>query len=213
MFTTRLRTHINLAAASLSVLLAATFIGDQVATLDRVSLMSAYVFLFLISVVLLLGPLRTVRTGRVMINQTLRRDIAIWCALMGLVHLLAGSMESMTPVYLDIFVHHAVDLPSPSTREALFLWSVIAGFVIGILLIVLLALSNNWSLTLIGQRWWKRLHRLSYFAFALTILHGVAFQVLESRFWGGYALLIVMTIIVIIAQVLGFRAVAGRANT
>jgi DMSO/TMAO reductase YedYZ heme-binding membrane subunit len=213
MFTTRLRTHIILAAASLLVLLAAAVIGEKAASLDRVSLISAYLFLFLISVVLLLGPLRTLRTGRVIINQTLRRDIAIWCAFMGLVHLLAGSLESMTPVYLDVFVNHAVNPPSASTREVLFFWSAIAGFIIGILLIVLLALSNNWSLTLIGQRWWKRLHRLSYFAFVLTILHGFGFQVLESRFWGGYALVIVIALVVCIAQVLGIRAVAERAGS
>lgn len=210
MFTTRLRTHTILAVVSISVLLAAAVIGEPAAAVDQVSLASAYLFLFLISVVLLLGPLRTLQTGRVMINQTLRRDIAIWCALMGLVHLLAGSVESMTPVYLDVFVNHAVNSPSASTREALFFWSAIAGFIIGLLLIVLLALSNNWSLKLIGQRWWKRLHRLSYIVFILTVLHGFAFQVLESRFWGGYALVVVMTLIVCIAQVLGIRAVAER---
>jgi len=210
MFTTRLRTHTILAVVSISVLLAAAVIGEPAAAVDQVSLASAYLFLFLISVVLLLGPLRTLQTGRVMINQTLRRDIAIWCALMGLVHLLAGSVESMTPVYLDVFVNHAVNPPSASTREGLFFWSAIAGFIIGLLLIVLLALSNNWSLKLIGQRWWKRLHRLSYIVFILTVLHGFAFQVLESRFWGGYALVVVMTLIVCIAQVLGIRAVAER---
>ena len=212
MFTTRLRTHIFLAAVSLSVLLAAAVMGEQSASLDRVSLTSAYLFLFLISVVLLLGPLRALRTGRLIINQTLRRDIAIWCALMGLMHLLAGSIESMTPVYLDTFVNHAVNSPSASMREGLFFWSAIVGFVIGILLIVLLALSNNWSLSLIGQRWWKRLHRLSYLAFILTILHGLGFQVLESRFWGGYVLLIALSFIVCIVQLLGVRAVTVRSG-
>lgn len=213
MFMTRLRTYIFLAAVSLSILLAAAVMGEQAATLDRVSLTSAYLFLLLISVVLLLGPLRTLRTGRVIINQTLRRDIAIWCALMGFVHLLAGSVESMTPVYMDVFIKHAVKPPSTSTREVLFLWSAIAGFVIGVLLLVLLALSNNWSLKVIGLRWWKRLHRLSYLAFVLTILHGISFQVLESRFWGGYVLVIALTLFVCIFQVLGIRAVKKAPTT
>jgi len=35
----------------------------------------------------------------------------------------------------------------------------------------------------LGSVWWKRLQRTSYLGFCLTLLHGLAFQVLESRTW------------------------------
>ncbi len=78
------------------------------------------------------------------------------------------------------------------------------------LLVVLLALSSNWSLGVIGQRWWKRLHKLSYIVFVLTLVHGFGFQVLESRSWVGYGLVIVMMIVVCVAQVRGISAVLGK---
>jgi DMSO/TMAO reductase YedYZ heme-binding membrane subunit len=131
---------------------------------------------------------------------------------MGLVHLVAGAAESMTPVYLHAFVTHAVNPPSATIREAFFFWSAIVGFIIGLLLLVLLALSNNWSMTLIGQRWWKRLHRLSYIVFTLTILHGLGFQVLESRWWVGYGLVGALALAVYIAQIRGIQAIARRRS-
>lgn len=212
MLGSRLRLHILLAVVNLSILVAAWGIGERGAAIDRLSLVSAYLFLLLISFVLLVGPLRAVRTGRTTINHTLRRDVAIWSALTGLVHLAAGAAESMTPGYLEVFVTHAVNSPSVTTREAFFFWSVIIGFVIGVLLVVLLALSNNWSMTLIGQRWWKRLHRMSYFVFGLTILHGLGFQVLESRWWVGYGLMAAITIVICVAQARGIRVIMKRSS-
>jgi len=206
----RLRRHIFLAASSLAILITAWFAGAGSAALDRVSTVSAYLFLLSISLVLLIGPWRAMRTGRATTNDTLRRDVAIWSAINGLVHLIAGAMQSMTPGYLNLFITHAVNPPPAATRELLFLWSTVAGFVIGALLLILLALSSNRSLTKIGQRWWKRLHRLSYLVFLLTILHGFGFQILESRFWAGYAVVIVISLAVCIAQSLGFRAVSRQ---
>lgn len=210
LFDSRLRAHFLLAVACLVVLVAAWGVGESDGALDRVSLVSAYLFLALISVVLLIGPLRAVQTGRTLGNHMVRRDVAIWAAFTGLVHLVAGVAQSMTPQYLEVFVTHAAVPPSAAMREAYFFWSAIVGFVVGILLVILLLLSNNWSLTLIGQRWWKRLHRLSYIVFALTFVHGLGFQILESRSWIGYVLVVTIMLVVCIAQVRGIRAVLGR---
>ena len=128
-FRSRLRTHVVLAATSLLILFVTVLVGNfnPTTVVDRISLVSAYVFLLLISVVLLIGPLRAMRTGRVTINHTVRRDLAIWSAFLGLVHLLAGTVQSMTPVYVSEFVTRAVNLPSVATRESFFLWSTIVG--------------------------------------------------------------------------------------
>jgi len=76
----RLRLHILLAFVNLSILATVWVVVDPAEALDRLSLVSAYLFLLLISFVLLVGPVRAVRTGRVTINHTLRRDVAIWSA-------------------------------------------------------------------------------------------------------------------------------------
>ena len=196
---------------SLLLLLVAWVAGEVSGALDRLSIVSAYLFLLSLGLVLLIGPWRAVLTGRATFNHTLRRDVAIWAAIAGFVHLIAGAMQSMTPEYLDIFITHAASPPPAAMREAFFLWATIVGFVIGILLIILLAVSNNRSVMWVGPRWWKRLHRLSYVVFVLTIVHGLGFQILESRSWGGYGVVAMITLVVCIAQGLGARAVIGRS--
>ncbi len=212
MFNSRLRLHLSLAAGTVLILFAAREVGDPGGVVNRVSTVSAYLFLVLLSVVMVIGPLRAMRTGRALINHTGRRDVAIWCAFIGLVHLFAGIAQSMTPAYLEVFVTGAAQPLSAILRDKLFFWSTIAGFVVGVLLIVLLALSSNWSLAVIGQRWWKRLHQLSYIVFVLTLVHGFGFQLLESRSWVGYVLVIAMMFVVCIAQVQGVRAVRRRSR-
>ncbi len=207
MLASRLQRHAFLAVASLAILFIAWFAGESSTALDRLSIVSAYLFLLSISFVLLMGPWHALRTGRATTNNLLRRDVAIWSAIAGLVHLVAGAMQSMTPVYLERFVRHADNLLATDIREPVFLWSTVIGFVVGALLILLLALSNNRSMVVVGQPWWKRLHRASYFVFGLTVLHGFGFQLLESRHWVGYALIGTISLVVCLAQVLGVRAV------
>ena len=105
--------------------------------------------------------------------------------------------------------------PSEVVRMALFSWGTIAGLIVAVVLLFLLMLSNDVALRTIGMRWWKRLHRASYLAFLLTALHGLAFQVLESRAAGWIALVLAASIAVLAMQIKGAGSVrrngAGQA--
>jgi DMSO/TMAO reductase YedYZ heme-binding membrane subunit len=46
---------------------------------------------------------------------------------------------------------------------------------------MLLALSNDVSLRALGTRSWKSAQRWIYVAFDLTIVHGIAYQLVEKR--------------------------------
>lgn len=150
-------------------------------TIDRVSILTAWQFMWLLAVVLLIGPLRLLRTGRVRANMYLRRDLGIWAGITGLMHLFAGTGESMTPAYVVEYVNYAGGEGGERLREQLFTWSTIVGLVIGVLVLLLVMLSNDAAIRRLGVRWWKGLHRTSYAVFALTAGHAFAFQVLESR--------------------------------
>jgi methionine sulfoxide reductase heme-binding subunit len=45
-----------------------------------------------------------------------------------------------------------------------------------VLFLILLALSNDFSLRALGVRSWKSAQRWRYLAFGLTVVHGVAYQ-------------------------------------
>jgi sulfoxide reductase heme-binding subunit YedZ len=204
--------HLILAGLSLCPLAVAAVGGPVDQVLDRLSITSAYLFLALLCAGLSVGPLRALKSGRPTLNSHLRRDIGIWAALAGLLHLYLAMVASMTPEYMALFVDIANPAPSAAVRRELYSWSVIAGLVVGVLLLVLLTLSNDKSLRLLGSRWWKRLHRSSYIAFVLTVLHGFAFQVLESRTWSLILLLAAATLGIMVLQVRGARAVKKASN-
>ncbi len=188
------------------VLSVALFAGQPSAAADRVSIVSAYLCTLLFCVVLLIGPITVITGGRLTLNQLLRRDLGIWTAVTGILHLALGTELSMNVAYLETFVEGVVSPPAPAIRQALFTWGTIGGFIVGLLFLLLLALSNNAAIRLLGASWWKRLQRSSYLAFVLTAIHGFAFQILESRslIWIGVLAAIVTAVVA--GQVAGVRA-------
>jgi sulfoxide reductase heme-binding subunit YedZ len=199
--------HLGLAAAIALLAGLAAAAGEPADALDRVSLLTAWLCLALFAAALLIGPIHALRTGRVLTNHLLRRDLGIWCALTGLAHLGISFAISMTPAYMQIYVYGATSWPEPVLRRSLYSWAVIGSLVIAAVFAVLLLLSSNWSLRLMGAKWWKRLQRLSYLAFALTVAHSVAFQLIESRTLLLVIALALLTTAVVAAQLAGWSRV------
>ncbi|MBT8441339.1 MAG: ferric reductase-like transmembrane domain-containing protein [Gammaproteobacteria bacterium] len=196
-----------LVAGSLSVVI---FAGDMASITDRVSFLSAYQFSVFLATALLIGPIRTIRTGRTILNDYLRRDIGIWTGIIGLLHVYAGTRQSMTPVYLGAYVESARDVYEVILREQLFFWGTIIGFVILLVLLLLMTLSNDRSMHKLGKRWWKRLQRSSYVIAVLTVAHALPFQYLEGRGTAFVAFFGLVVIVVFGAQLAGLLAVMRK---
>jgi sulfoxide reductase heme-binding subunit YedZ len=208
----RLKHHLILAVLVVAGIGAVALSGTEASLMDAVSISSAYLCLALLCAGLAIGPLHAIRTGRPYLNNYLRRDIGIWAALTGLLHFYAGNVVAMSAVYIEAFVDIVGPGPSGAMRRELFSWVTIAGTVVAVLLLLLLALSSDRSLRFVGTRWWKRLHRTSYVAFVLTAAHGLAFQVLESRMPALIVLVAAAGAGVIALQFAGIRAVRLAAQ-
>jgi len=206
----RARRHFILLLLVLGSLSVIIFAGDLDAITDRVSFLSAYQFAIFLAVVLLIGPVRTLQTGRTAVNNYLRRDIGIWTAIVGLLHFYAGTKQSMTQDYIAAYVESAYDVYDVMLREQLFFWGTIVGFVTLLILLLPLALSNDRSLRRLGKQWWKSLHRSSYILFALMVVHAVVFQYLEHRNVLFVGFLLIVTLVVLGAQIAGFVAVMRK---
>jgi len=204
----RSRRHAGVGTLVLGVAAGAWLAGKPAGAWDRISIVAAYLCLALLCLALLEGSRRAVVAGRGTLNSYRRRDVGIWGALTGLVHLLIATKLSMTPGYLDTIVND----PEQALRTQLFGWGSIVGFLVGLNLVVLLALSNDWSLRMLGPTWWKRLQRSSYVAFILTVGHGLAFQVLEARTWSLVGLLAGAAALVAVVQGRGIIAVRARLD-
>jgi sulfoxide reductase heme-binding subunit YedZ len=207
----RLVRHAALASVT-ALTIAAALVGPAEARWYRVSLWSAYLCLALYCWALTIGPIRVLRRRPHSLNVYLRRDIGIWAALTGLVHLVVGTEVSMNTAYFESFVAGSVGLGTEVLRRQLFIWGSLAGFVVGLVFLLLLALSSNRAIHLLGPSWWKRLQRSSYLAFFLLLLHGVAFQALELRAWPGVGIMLLGCAAVIVVQVRGARAFVDQAE-
>lgn len=146
----------------------------------RLSLATAWLCLGFLVAALAIGPWQTLRTGRPVLNHLARRDLGIWAGLTGLLHLGFATAVVMTPAYFASYIR-----PGGEGLPGLAGWigtgSILAGYVIGLAFLVLLAVSNNASLRRLGPERWKRIQRWAVGIFVATAVHGVIFQFIEGR--------------------------------
>lgn len=210
---TRTYRHVSLALLTAGLMWLAAMAGTDAGAGDRVSLVTSWICMVLLSAALLIGPVYARRSGRPLLNHLLRRDLAVWGAIAGLIHFGMAFKYSMNMEYMTTFIDGALAAPAPAVRRSLYFWSVIGGLVIAVLFLLLLALSSNAALRLVGARWWKRLQRASYVAFALTAAHGVAFQLIEARSLPLVLLFAALIVVVLAGQAAGAAAVRRRTGT
>src|SRR5687767_6648646 len=161
-------------------------------TVQRLSVATAYVGLVLLAATLLVGPLRE-RMGRATpVSVSLRRDIGIWAAFGGLVHTVVGLQVHMRGEIVRYFVPDAAI--GGLTKSAIaFLAANYAGVAATMLLVLLLAISNDVALRALGSARWKRIQRLNYLLFALVVAHGALYLVVDRASW---ALIVLFVVIV-----------------
>jgi len=177
---TRLRHHLWLALTSFAlttllyyVLL--LFYPDPLRWIFRWSLATGYIATLLLAVTLSLGAWNILR-GRVnAVSGDLRRDTGIWCGIFSLVHVAFGLNAHMKSWTL-FFVTDAGNL-----RTDLFGFTNYLGAAATIILVVLLATSNDFSLRLFGRDRWKAIQRWNYLFVLLVAAHSFVYQIVENR--------------------------------
>ena len=120
--------------------------GDGILGLNAASTITAYVFMLLLASALTWGPIQALRGQPVPASTYTRRDLGIWSAVFGLVHLRLGLDEAMSQPYVEQFVEAASQPPGEEIRRLLFRGGAWSGLIAGGFLLVPLLLSNDWSL-------------------------------------------------------------------
>jgi sulfoxide reductase heme-binding subunit YedZ len=170
---------------------------------------SAYSALAFLVASLCLGPWNVLRTRPNPISFDLRRDIGIWAGLVALFHTGVGLTVHLRG---RMWMYFLKRLHPPVLQSTLFGFANYTGLIAAMLLLLLLLISNDVSLRNLGVKRWKALQRFSYFAFVLTIAHGVACQLIEKRHFPWVLVFGLMAVVSVTIQVSAFRRVRSSAK-
>ncbi|MBI2885790.1 MAG: ferric reductase-like transmembrane domain-containing protein [Chloroflexi bacterium] len=169
--------------------------------MSRVTTATGYVAIGLLGLTLLIGPANLLLRRRNPISSYLTRDVGTWAAIFSVVHMIFGLQlhgGGQISAMLNYFVSR--DGMPLTNSFRLGNWTGLAALVI---VVMLLALSNDATLRELKARTWKDLQRLNYTLFALVTLH-VFFYGALLRMTSPYTLLGVLTVIaVVVGQVVG----------
>lgn len=177
-----LKHHLGLMSASALAVFCLYITRPYPDVITRISFSTAYVALALLVVTLSIGPWNVMRRQRSPVSNDLRRDIGIWAGILGLMHVGFGSCVHMRGrpwlyyVYQRSEGHHIFPL-----RHDIFGFANETGVLATIVLLLLFATSNDWSLRKLGTPRWKQLQRWNYALFLLVFLHAAAYQTLEKQ--------------------------------
>ena len=207
-FKRRLLHHAVIALVSFATILVFYFyLRGQHDILWRSSMVTAYVSFALLGCSLAIGPLNVLRGKAVQIHSDIRRDIGIWCAIIAILHVVVGIHVHGNPwTYFfresELFVLRT-DLWGLSNYLGLMATAIVA---------LLLALSNDLAVRVRGAKRWKTLQRTNYFFFVLVVLHGISYQLVETRETELVVLFIVAVVTSIAFQLIGFYKRRGTQS-
>ena len=171
---------------------------------SRASFATAYPALILLTISLLIGPLNVLRRRRNPISSDLRRDIGIWAALLSIAHSVIGQnvhLRGRPWLYYiyDARQHHIIPL-----RHDLFGFSNYTGAISALILIALVATSNDYSLKALGTPRWKQLQRWNYAAFVLAAAHSIGYQIPQKQNEAFHLTVKICIAITLVLQTTGF---------
>jgi sulfoxide reductase heme-binding subunit YedZ len=173
----------------------------------RLSMGTAYASMAFLAFALGLGPWKVLRGKLNPISSDRRRDIGIWSGTLAIAH---------TVIWLTVhlrgrmWMYFFKQLQPLALQNTLFGFANFVGLGAALLFVMLLAISNDFSLRNLGTRGWKSLQRWTYVAMGLSVVHGVAYQVIEERHLAWielFAALVIATVAIQLAGLKRFRYV------
>ena len=202
-------THLLLGGLSVAVYFVGPLLFQYGKQVEFWIIASGYLCLALVCVTLLIGPFNLLRARRNPVNIYLRRDVGIWAGVAGCWHVclvLQGSL--LNERLLWYFLRPISKGYAPLLT--IYGGSNDAGLFATLLLLLLLALSNTYSLRRLKGKLWKRLQRLNYLLLLFAALHTAGYQYLNLRGPLFVVLAIAALSIVLLGQGAGFVLMWSR---
>lgn len=209
-WTRRLWRNAGILAVALVVhLIVVTATSHSRSVMYRLSMATGYVGVALIAWAMLIGPWR-VRRGRPAPASTdLRRDVGIWGGVFALAHVVTGLQVHFAGAFWKYFLYPNGGRRIP-LRHDLFGFANWTGLAAALLLLLLIAISNDASLRTLGTQRWKSWQRWTYWIAVLTVAHALGYQIEAKQHGVWIALFAIVTVIVLAMQLDGRRRYLAR---
>ena len=164
---------------------------------------SGYISIILVTFSLLIGPFNLLLKRINPISSYFRRDIGITGGVLAIVHSVAGLFVHLRGQNWQYFLIKAQS--GYSIRLDDFGLANYTGLVSGLIIILLLLTSNDFSFRKLNPSMWKNIQRFTYLAFLFAIIHVVFYKVVQTNLNLVWCLYLPMLLIVILFQVVGIR--------
>ncbi len=162
----RIISHIILALLCVAGTWSGLFIWPDLAPNEGLALGSGYLALLLLVATLLIGPVNLLFKRSNPVNLNLRRDVAIWSGIGGLLHVFFGFQIYEGGQLLQYFFSSGAN--GTGLQWNLFGLNNLTGLIATIIMLALLLLSNQLSLRILKGKRWKFWQRFTYPLFALV---------------------------------------------
>ncbi len=182
-----LRHHAALGAATCAAVALLYWTRPYKDAISRASFATAYPALALLALTLAIGPWNLLRRRASAVSTDLRRDAGIWAGIVSVAHAAVGQCVHLRGRPWLYYVYGPAE-HHRGIRHDLFGLANYTGLLGTLVVIALLATSNDLSLRRLGAVQWKKLQRWNYAVFALTAVHAFAFQGVERQKAGWVAL-------------------------
>jgi len=183
-----LRHHLPLALLSAASVWALYVTRPHPDVITRLSFATAWPALVLLTMTLLIGPWRILRGKAPVLSQDLRRDVGIWGGILGVAHAGIGQCVHLRGRPWLYYIYEKAQDHLLPIRHDMFGFSNYTGLIAALILLALLATSNDASLRRLGNPGWKSLQRWNYVCFGLSVLHTFGYLLgIESLRWASIA--------------------------
>lgn len=176
---------------------------ETMSAIPFITYASGYIGIFLLAFSLLLGPLNIMLKRKNPISTYLRRDVGIFGGLLSLVHSVIGLFMHFTGKPWLYFVEEVAQ--GYAIRFGVFGMANHTGLLGALIIIFLLAISNDYSLRKLKAVKWKNLQRFTYLMFVLAILHSIFYRINADKEDLIMYLYIPLFMVVLVFQIIGMR--------
>ncbi|HEX8711142.1 MAG TPA: ferric reductase-like transmembrane domain-containing protein [Terracidiphilus sp.] len=168
--------HLPLLALSAISVAALYFTRPYKDVVMKASFATAYPALILLAATLAIGPFNILTRRRNPVSLDFRRDLGIWAGILAVIHTVIGQNVHLRGRPWLYYVYERGSHHFLPIRHDVFGLANYTGAFCTLVVLLLLATSNDYSLRRLGTRSWKKLQRWNYAAFALLAIHALAYE-------------------------------------